>query len=360
MSEDKSILFHTQNYIEDKYENQYKSTLQVLNDTNNNGKIKDWNGKKKQSLKLASSYGRLGWKKESQYWIKRSVKVTYCGSVLTFKECLKHGYKKLVHAQFCKDRLCPMCNWRRSRMLSKQVIDILHSSSKKKKMDFLFLTLTVKNCHGKDLNDTIKSMFLAFNKFFKYKSIDDITIGYVRALEVTRNKRTGEFHPHFHVLIGVSRKYFKGENYIKHSEWVSFWQKALGVDYLPTVNVKKVRPKREGQTIEAASYETAKYTVKDADFIIEDKDGVIDKKNTDEAVYYIAEALYRRRLIAFGKLFKEIRKELKLQDIETDEADLVGADEIECKCPICQSDLKEIIYKWNIGINNYVKEDKNE
>lgn len=245
-------------------------------------------------------------------------------------------------------------------MLSKQVIDILHSSSKKKKMDFLFLTLTVKNCHGKDLNDTIKSMFLAFNKFFKYKSIDDITIGYVRALEVTRNKRTGEFHPHFHVLIGVSRKYFKGENYIKHSEWVSFWQKALGVDYLPTVNVKKVRPKREGQTIEAASYETAKYTVKDADFIIEDKDGVIDKKNTDEAVYYIAEALYRRRLIAFGKLFKEIRKELKLQDIETDEADLVGADEIECKCPICQSDLKEIIYKWNIGINNYVKEDKNE
>ena len=46
-------------------------------------------------------------------------------------------------------------------------------------------------------------------------------------------------------------------------------------------------------------------------------------------------------------------KDLKLQDIESDEADLVGSDEEECKCPICQSDLKEIMYEWNIGLNEY-------
>lgn len=79
----------------------------------------------------------------------------------------------------------------------------------------------------------------------------------------------------------------------------------------------------------------------------------VDTKNTDEAVYYLAEALHGKRLIAFGKLFKEVRKDLKLQDIESDEADLVGSDEEECKCPICQSDLKEIMYEWNIGLNEY-------
>lgn len=350
MSEDKSILFHTQDYIGLECENQQEN---VLKDVNQFGSVRDWSGKKKQSLKLSASYGRLGWKKESEYWIKRAVKVTYCGSVLTFKECAEHSYRKLVQAQFCKDRLCPMCNWRRSRALAKQVIDILHEANNHKKMQFLFLTLTIKNCHGDDLIKTIKFMFLGFNKLFKYKSIDNITIGYVRALEITRNKRTGEYHPHFHVLIGVSPKYFKGKDYIKQEQWIALWKKAMKLDYDPSVNIKKVRPKKEGQTVEAAAYETAKYTVKDADFIVEDKSGDVDTKSTDEAVHYLAEALHGKRLIAFGKLFKEVRKDLKLQDIEGDEANLIGADEEECKCPICQSDLKKIMYEWNVGLNEY-------
>lgn len=352
MSED--IFISTPNYIGVEPKNQEEK---VLNDVTSSGKPRDWSGKKKRSLKLSASYGRLGWKKESEYWIKRAIKVTYCGSELTFKECAEHGYKKLVQAQFCKDRLCPMCNWRRSRALSKQVIDVLHEANNRKKMQFLFLTLTVKNCKGEDLIKTIKSMFLGFNKLFKYKDIDKITVGYVRVLEITRNKKTGEYHPHFHVLIGVSPKYFKGKDYIKQADWIAFWKRAMKLDYEPSVNIKKVRPKREGQTVEAAAYETAKYTVKDADFIVEDrKTGEVDERNTDEAVFYIAEALHNKRLIAFGKLFKEVRKDLKCQDIESDEADLVGADEEEeCKCPICQSDLKEVLYEWNIGLNDYTK-----
>lgn len=361
MSEDKHILFSIPNYIGDGLENQHEKNEideineNILNDTTPGGSVRDWSGKKKQSLKLSASYGRLGWKRQSEYWIKRAVKVTYCGSVLTFKECAEHGYRKLVHAQFCKDRLCPTCNWRRSRALSKQVVDVLHNAHGKRKMQYLFLTLTVKNCKGKDLIKLIKKIFEGFHRLFKYKKVDNITIGYVRALEITRNKKTGEYHPHFHVLIGVSPKYFKGKDYIKQSEWIALWKKAMKLDYDPSVNIKKVKPKKEGQTIEAAAYETAKYTVKDSEYIVQDKNGEVDTKNTDEAVYYLAEALHGKRLIAFGKLFKEVRKELKLQDIESDEADLVGADDKEeCKCPICQSDLKEIMYEWNIGLNDYI------
>lgn len=345
-----NLVFDNKNYIGVECENQQKT---VLKDISLNGKVRDWKYKKIQSLKLSASYGRLGFKRQSKYWIKKSMKVTYCGSVLTFQECSIHNYKKLIDAKFCKDRLCPMCNGRRSILLSKQIINILHEVSKKNDMNFLFLTLTIKNCLGKNLSNEIKKLFNGFNRFFKYKVINDITIGYVRVLEITRNKKTGEFHPHFHVLIGVNPSYFKSRYYIKQDNWISLWKKAMRLDYDPSVNIKKVQSKVKGQTISAA-IETGKYIVKDSDFIIE-KNNQVDVKKTDESVFFLSEALYGKRLIGYGKLFKSIKNELKLQDIENENIDLIDFDENECKCPICQSDLIKSVYEWNIGLNDYIK-----
>ena len=72
--------------------------------------------------------------------------------------------------------------------------------------------------------------------------------------------------------MGVSPKYFKGKDYIKQEQWIALWKKAMKLDYDPSVNIKRARPKKEGQTVEADAFETAKYTVKDADFIVEDLD----------------------------------------------------------------------------------------
>jgi hypothetical protein len=44
---------------------------------------------------------------------RRADRVSQCGSYLDFG-VLPDGTKKLVKANFCRDRLCPMCNWRRS------------------------------------------------------------------------------------------------------------------------------------------------------------------------------------------------------------------------------------------------------
>ena len=48
-------------------------------------------------------------------------------------------------------------------------------------------------------------------------------------------------HPHFHALLLVQSNYFT-TNYIKQNDWVEMWQKALRVDYAPSVNVKAVKP----------------------------------------------------------------------------------------------------------------------
>lgn len=60
-------------------------------------------------------------------------------------------------------------------------------------------------------------------------------------------------------------------------------------------------------------------------------------------------ALHRKRLTGFGFIFKEVHKELNLDD--TEEGDLTNTDNEDLR-----KDLTNIIlrYQWNIGIKNYV------
>ena len=55
---------------------------------------------------------------------RRADRVSQCGSYLDFG-VLPDGTKKLVKANFCRDRLCPMCNWRRSLKLYSQVSQVM-------------------------------------------------------------------------------------------------------------------------------------------------------------------------------------------------------------------------------------------
>ena len=48
--------------------------------------------------------------------------------------------------------------------------------------------------------------------------------------------------PYCWLSLAISQK-----NYIKQSEWVEMWQKALRADYAPSVNVKTVKQFAEGQ-----------------------------------------------------------------------------------------------------------------
>lgn len=70
---------------------------------------------------------------------RRADRVSQCGSYLDFG-ILPDGTKKLVKANFCRDRLCPLCNWRRSLKLYSQVsqvMDVLESRG----IVFFFLRL---------------------------------------------------------------------------------------------------------------------------------------------------------------------------------------------------------------------------
>lgn len=327
--------------------------LQVLKDTDNRGKQRDWQGKKKRSLLMAEHH------REAEL-IKKSERMYDCGNYLVFK--INEGRLKLYQAYFCKARLCPMCNWRRSLKIAFQNKKIIQEVNQKEKVSWLFLTLTVQNVSGEDLKDTMDQMTKAFNRFTKYAKFKKSVRGYFRAMEVTRNwdkqnQWYGTYHPHFHVLIAVPNDYF-GRNYIKQSEWTALWKRAMQIDYQPIVHVQRVKPKKETTDFLAveekmkqsiaeqnAIFEVSKYPVKDTDVIRGDKvtpENVQTVKDLDKALAY-------KRLISYGGLLKEIHRELNLEDAE--DGDLVHIDEDSDEVA---NGAVDVMAYWHVGLNNYV------
>jgi plasmid rolling circle replication initiator protein Rep len=321
---------------------------QPLIDINSNGKVTDWQGKKLRTIELADSYRRLGY--ENKYY-----RVRDCGTFLEFRRYQDQSLK-LNQANFCKVRLCPMCSWRRSLKIYGQVSKIMDEAVKNEELEFIFLTLTTRNCEGQELSTTIDNIFKAFNKMTKRVKYKKAIRGHFRALEVTHNLNYmsdwfDTYHPHLHIILVVNKSYFTDTKiYISQEEWTDIWKQSLKVDYTPLVHVTKVKD-TNNKGIEKIIAETAKYTVKSDDYIVrEDITNEIIEAMTDDAVFILDKALAHRRLTAFGGILKEYHKMLNLDDME--DGDLVNTDN-----EYLREDLEFIIerYSWNIGYNQYLR-----
>lgn len=141
-------------------------------------------------------------------------------------------------------------------------------------------------------------MAQGFHKLMKYKKVKKNLIGFMRATEVTFNPVDNSYNQHMHVLLCVESSYFRGvENYIPQEEWTELWKRAMRLDYTPIVDIRAIRPKNKHKTdIQSAIDETAKYPVKDSDFLTDD-----DERNL-KVVKDLEEGLYRKRLISYGGL----------------------------------------------------------
>lgn len=327
-------------------------STKILNDQRD-GKKRDWKGKKQRSQLMAEHLYHA-----SDDFKKKARRMSQCASVLTFN--VTDQGLKLAQCYFCKGRLCSMCNWRRSLKIAFQNKKIVEVANERHNLKWIFLTLTVKNCEATELKATVNDMMKAWNRFAGYKKVKESVKGWFRALEITKNrnrhsKSFNTYHPHFHVLICVAPGFFAGKNYIKQSEWVELWRKAMRLDYKPIVDVRKVKPKKnvDFESIEddvkqaireqKAILEISKYPVKDTDILPADKltaDGI-------ETVYTLETSLARKRLISYGGLLKELHKELNLDDAE--DGDLVHTGEDETA-----NAIGEVIAYWHYGIKDYV------
>lgn len=391
-------------------------TGEILKDSTKKGKQRPWKKHKELSILVAESYDRLSKNRHfgtARYlqilsedgelditrlktpYDKRRDNVLNCSEWLNFDVC-ENGHHKLKSAEFCRGRVCPICSWRRSCRIADQVKKVAHRAKEKAKGRWIFLTLTMRNVPFEDLHKAIGHMLTSFSKrLVRYVNFKKAVHGYLRSLEVTRNldkfsPSYNTFHPHLHVLLYVKSSYFY-RYYIKQDEWTEMWKKALQIDYRPNVDVRIVKAKKISKDTKelmesidlddvsedltaGAIAETAKYSVKHSDLVVYKNtcycqkeckcgnkkfgnfpDQLVDEEKTDFSIFAFDSILARRQLKAYGGLLREVFKELKLDDVDADDADLVGESENKsCTCEICQSALLEKVYRWIPGVNQYM------
>lgn len=221
-------------------------------------------------------------------------------------------------------------------------------ASEHPKAQFIFLTLTVKNCELVELRANLDMMNHAWKKMTERACFP--AMGWVRAVEVTRAE-DDRAHPHFHCLLLVPMTYFSS-GYLSQEKWGKLWQSCLGTDYTPRIDVRAIRPKRGRDNGEPTSREamvdaalyTLKYTAKVSDIIgrSERPDGMTSQAWMVE----LATQLHRSRAIATGGVLKKYLKVL-----EDERVDLVHADESDMNQTDINTDM--LTFGWRESAKRY-------
>lgn len=299
-----------------------------------------WREKKGKVRRLARLY------KKGDY-LDYAERARNCATKLQYY-AMENGDKQLISANFCHLRLCPMCTARRAQRAAYKLSQILNRVEVDHPgVQFLFLTLTVKNCTGDKLGDAIGQLTAGWNRLMQHKRVLRAVKGWFRAVEITRPD-LDEYHPHIHAILAVEQEYGKRSNdlYITQAEWVERWKKALKVGYKPVVHIEKTK---EGKGGMGAALEAAKYATKDEDYI----DPGLSDEEAVKIVKDYTEALYRRRMTAFGGWMKEIARLYDAGNL--DDGDLVHTEPDTIRADI--ADYIET-YEWHFGVGDYILTDR--
>lgn len=149
----------------------------------------------------------------------------------------------------------------------------------------------------------------------------------MRKLEVTYNQNRNDFHPHFHVIIAVDKKYFKSRNYISKQRLLVMWQNAMNDDTITQVDIRKISADDN-----KAISEIAKYTAKDSDYM-----------KSQEVFDYFYKALKNRQVVTYGGAFKEAL--VLFKNGELDKYKEIDYTEY----------VYQIIFKWNRSFAEYIQ-----
>ena len=343
-----------------------------LHDLRPNGTERPWAKWKREAQGLADIYEVLGCdpdNPQAAHDLDKARRVSECANYTEFQRHDPDGqhsgpWLTLHTANFCRNRLCPMCGWRRSLKMGSQAREVVAEANRQKvsrdgvAYKWLLVTFTVKNVTGPELGRTIDQLHKAAHNMAKTKRWKAAVKGWLRATEITHNTDVKSssfdtFHPHLHFLLCVNSRYFKSADYIPQKEWKAMWERAAGLNYDSQVNVKAVKdlendPTKESKTsLGGALAEVTKYVCK--------PQGVVTWENPEMAVRTVLvldRMLDGRRLTSWGGVLKEAAAKLKLDSIET--GDLVHV-ESESEDKDANAIADYVAFNWSVGVSDYLK-----
>lgn len=302
--------------------------------------------KKRDSVFLSDIYAKLYNEYErgkgGSYYINKSERMYYCGSFLVY-EINEKGEKRLIKANSCHVRLCPMCMWRRALKAYREmcvVYDYVQKETESSK--FLFLTVTQRNVEGEKLGKELDRILYGFKGLMQRKEIKKFCLGFVRSLEITYNKKTDTYHPHIHILIHTTNKLYAGRNYLSKKDYIRLWRYLLCLDYDPNIDIRRFKPK-DVNKVGRELAEICKYSVKPSDYIY-----VSDEKLTKKVTEVLDKYIAGRRLLSYGGTIRKARKKLLFSDEITESDDIMAVGDV-------QADEQGYIelYKWHFGEEQY-------
>ena len=236
------------------------------------------------------------------------------------------GIAHIVRADFCRERICNICAWRRQAKFVSQTrpaLNILASKGYR----FIFVTLTIQNMQFDKLNKALDLIMQAFHKLVMRRQIKRSFKGIIRSVELTYNEKEDTFHPHIHMLVAVENNYFSDVDlYITQELLSEMWQECLGVDYIPIVHIETI------DNTEKAQLETLKYSLKPS--------------QNEKALKVFLYILRGRRLISFSGIFAKLRKELMCSDFEDNLLDDVKQENQKVYYDLYRLDSTGGIYKF--------------
>ena len=266
-----------------------------------------------------------------------AMKMNQCSSLLAFKRNTQTNKRKLWRANFCKNRFCPFCSWRKSQKNFLYLNETLKvAKARDKGLRYIFLTLTIPNTGltGEELKEGVQRLLEAFRGLVHeyLKRHCPAYRGSFRNMEVTINLKDGTFHPHLHVLLAVDKTYFdkNSPSYITQEKLSEVWAN-LCKEKKAFVYMQSVKEKNE----EKAILELTKYTTKDEEILTGNPD--------EQAALLLAldQAMFGVRATSYTGVLRPIYQELKQKELNPD-AELFP-------------DLLTVIefYRWN-GHSNYL------
>lgn len=284
----------------------------------------------------------------------RGIRMQECATYVKIE--VSRTKSKVIAANFCRDRVCPMCQWRRSlktfAAMSQisELVEQWHPYS-----PYVLLTLTVRNCEPNRLSDTITEMLQGWDRLTKRRTWKAMCLGYARSLEITYNSEENTFHPHIHALVHLYQDYYV-KSYLPTISFGEMWQESMGLNYLPICDIRAVGlyGDKDGSNF---TYETGPLhdDTKSVEERIETLGGVlaeISKYMTksenlmhmpDMSLHHYIAAIKGRRLFSLSGSLKEAARQLKINIDTVDDDDEIELSEVATEA------LGTICLTWSYG-----------
>jgi len=276
----------------------------------------------------------------------KASRIDDCGRFLVLAKMTDTGKRKLVHANYCKERLCKICTHHKSMKVFSEVSNVMnYIQTSGEVYRPVFLTLTLPNCQAEELSLVLDKMFKGFNRLMANVQQKGFILGWFRALEITYNRRRDDFHPHFHIIMLMRPEYSKSKNFLTTEKWVQKWKKALRINSEHLIcDIREIKGDKN-----KAVAEVSKYSVKDTDYLFKNSQVL-----TDKITKTFSTVLKSRRLYAFGGYMKDVHKLLQSENKKV--IDSENNFEIRDESgKILRQDIDYILetFKWVVGISEY-------